>query len=138
MLDPANTAIDSSDCTAVLATGADCTIVTHRTVQAGDPSPLENVVTVLYHPVGFPNDITDTATANVEIVAPKISVSKTASEQSKIGDDVTYTIEICNTGPVPVTRTSVDGLVVGRHQRFVRCIACSGCVLVGDPDARRS
>ena len=73
LLDPANTAVTTSDCTAVLATGADCTIVTHRAVLASDPSPLVNTVTVLYHPDGFPNDITDTATASVVIVSRRRS-----------------------------------------------------------------
>ena len=143
LLDPANTAVDSSDCTAVLATGADCTIVTHRTVLASDPSPLMNSVTVLYHPVGFPNNITDTATASVEIVTPAITVTKTASALSKIGDKVTYTIEICNSGPVSLTRTSVNdslmGDIGGSFDATLAPGACSSAtltrtVVAGDAD----
>ena len=123
----------SSDCTAALATVR----MHHRHSPYGvsrDPSPLQNTVTVLYHPEGFPNDITDTASAKVGIVAPAITVSKTASAHSKIGDDVTYAIEICNTGTVPVVGRRY-GLAVGRHRRFVRRNVCSGRVLVGDVDA---
>ena len=50
LLDPANPAVDSSDCTADLATGGTCTIVTTRTVLAADPNPLVNTVTVHYNP----------------------------------------------------------------------------------------
>ncbi|HZI36828.1 MAG TPA: hypothetical protein VFF24_00875, partial [Acidimicrobiia bacterium] len=43
---------------ATLASGASCNFQLARTVQAGDPDPLDNTVTVHYHPAGFPNDIT--------------------------------------------------------------------------------
>ena len=69
LLDAANTAVTSSDCTAALATGATCTIVTARTVLATDPNPLVNTVTVHYNPDGFPNDITATATDSVTVNA---------------------------------------------------------------------
>ena len=69
LLDAGNTAVASSDCTTTLAVGASCTITTTRTVLAADPNPLVNTVTVHYNPVGFPNDITDSATASVTIQA---------------------------------------------------------------------
>jgi uncharacterized repeat protein (TIGR01451 family) len=75
LLDPLNPAVDSSNCTAVLLNpagpGATCTIVTERTVLAGDPSPLCNTVTVNYNPMGFPNNITDTATDCVVVKPPR-------------------------------------------------------------------
>ena len=70
LLDPANTAVVNSDCAAVLPTGGSCTINTTRVVLASDPSPLANTVTVHYNPVGFPNDITASATDSVIIEAP--------------------------------------------------------------------
>jgi uncharacterized repeat protein (TIGR01451 family) len=70
LLDATNTAVVSSDCTAVLPTGGSCTIVTARTVLDTDPSPLTNTVTVHYNPVGFPNDITATASDSVTINPP--------------------------------------------------------------------
>jgi uncharacterized repeat protein (TIGR01451 family) len=42
-----------------LAPGASCTFTASYTIQATDPSPLVNVVTVHYHPAGFPNDVSD-------------------------------------------------------------------------------
>ena len=70
LLDATNTAVAASDCTAVLATGAACQITTTRTVLDTDPSPLVNTVTVNYNPVGFPNDITDSASDSVVIEKP--------------------------------------------------------------------
>jgi hypothetical protein len=67
LLDPANTAVVDSNCTATLAVGASCTIHTTRTVLDTDPDVLENTVTVHYNPAGFTNDITDTATARVNV-----------------------------------------------------------------------
>ena len=66
------------------------------------PHPLENTVTVHYNPDGgFTNDITDSATFSVDVVSPpSISVTKMASELSKVGDEVTYTFTVCNYGPV--------------------------------------
>ena len=70
LLDAANPAVASSDCTAALPTGGTCTIVTTRTVLATDPNPLVNTVTVHYNPDGFPNDITATATDSVDREPP--------------------------------------------------------------------
>ena len=70
LLEPANPAVASSTCAAVLPTGEECTIVTTRTVLESDPVPLENVVIVRYNPDGFPNDITDSATARVSVERP--------------------------------------------------------------------
>ena len=70
LLDPANTAVTASTCTATLASGASCTITTSRTVLSTDVSPLTNTVTVHYNPDGFTNDITDTASASVIIEVP--------------------------------------------------------------------
>ena len=66
-------------CAAVLPTGGRCTITTARTVLAGDPNPLVNTVTVHYNPVGFPNDITDSASDSVAIRRPAVKVARPAS-----------------------------------------------------------
>ena len=143
LLDPTNTAVTASTCTATLPHLGSCTITTERAVQAGDPNPLSNTVTVHYNPTGFPNDITDNATATVEIVTPTIKVTKTATTLSKVGDDVTYTIEICNTGPVSVNRTSVIDTLLGNISgSFDATLAPGACspatlmrtVMAGDPD----
>ena len=143
LLDPANTAIVNSTCTASLASGASCTINTRRTVLASDPNPLVNTVTVHYNPQGFPNDITDSASASVAVVAPSITVTKSADTLSKPGDPVAYTITICNNGSASVTRNSVTDTLVGDiAANFAATLAAGQCseysysrtVLPADPD----
>ena len=144
LLDGTNTTVTDSDCTPVLPTGGTCTIVTEQTVLAADPSPLVNVVTVHYNPDGFPNDITATATDSVTVLAPsEITVTKTADELSKVGDPVTYTIEICNDDGVTLNRDSVtDSLLGDIAALFPATLAPGACaeaevvrtVLDSDPD----
>ena len=145
LLDAANTAVDSSNCTAALATDGTCTIVTERTVSAADPNPLVNTVTVHYNPQGFPNDISDMASDSVTVLAPaEITVEKTADALSKVGDAVTYTIEICNVGAdITLNRDSViDSLLGNIGASFPATLAPGACAEVelertvagGDPD----
>ena len=68
------------------------------TVAGGDPDPLVNTVNVLYHPVGFPNDITARDGHSVNLFQPSVSIAKTGDALSKIGDEVTYHFKITNTG----------------------------------------
>ncbi len=71
LLDPANTAVTSSTCTATLATGTSCQVVTSRVVLDSDPSPLVNTVSVHYNPSGFPNAINASATDSVIVERPR-------------------------------------------------------------------
>ena len=143
LLDAGNTGVVSSTCSAVLPTGGSCTITTARVIQAGDPNPVVNTVTVHYNPEDFPNDITDNASASVDTVAPDITVTKMADALSKATDPVNYTIEVCNAGTFGVTRTSViDSLIGDVSADFAASLAPGGCssanftrtVLNSDPD----
>ena len=132
LLDGGNTAIVNSNCSATLPVGDTCTITTARVIQAGDPNPVVNTVTVHYNPEGFPNDITDFASDSVPTVVPDITVTKTGDTLSKATDDITYTIEICNAGVLPVTRTSVVDARSVATSAAARCFARSRSVLVGE------
>ena len=78
------------------------------------------------------------------MVAPSITVTKTADRRCRrSADDVTYTIEICNAGVFPVTRTSVSDTLLGDVSgSFAASLAPGECtsatltrtVLAGDPD----
>jgi hypothetical protein len=70
LLDPLNTAVTSSTCTATLANGASCTINTSRVVLSTDPNPLTNTVSVHYNPQGFPNNINASASVTLPIQVP--------------------------------------------------------------------
>src|SRR5262249_53103192 len=113
LLGAGNPPVTASTCGSNLPTGGSCTIDTTRKVLNTDPTPLQNTVTVHYNPVGFPNDITANASANVDVVAPKITLTETASPLSKVTDPVTYTYTVCNTGTETVSRTSVISSVNG-------------------------
>jgi uncharacterized repeat protein (TIGR01451 family) len=114
LLDAANPFVTSSTCSATLPTGGSCTITATRTVQQGDPDPLDNVVTVLYNPEGFPNEITASDEHSVNLFQPAIAVDKTGDELSKVGDDVNYTITLSNNSSddtPELTCTATDSLL---------------------------
>jgi hypothetical protein len=53
---------------------------------------------VHYHPVGFPNDITDTDSHSLNLFQPSITFSKSVDvSKSKAGDDANYTLTLNNT-----------------------------------------
>lgn len=93
-----------------LASGATDNISYWYIVQGGDTDPLQNTVTAYYHPAGYPTlDVSGTANCTVDLVHPSISVTKTPDNTiSKIGDNVTYTITINNTGDWPLIRDSIS------------------------------
>ncbi|NIM49336.1 MAG: hypothetical protein GTN78_15435, partial [Gemmatimonadales bacterium] len=79
-----------------LVPGGSCSFSVPYTVQAGDDDPLDNEVTVLYNPVGFPNSITDSDDHTVELFQPLIEVDKDGDTLGKVGDPVDYTITLSN------------------------------------------
>jgi uncharacterized repeat protein (TIGR01451 family) len=91
----------SADATAagcdVLTYNEECSFNVIRTVLAGDPDPLVNTVDVLYHPVGFPNNVTASDGHSVNLFQPDVAITKEGDELSKIGDEVTYHVKITNT-----------------------------------------
>ena len=80
-----------------LAPGDSCSFTVDREVQADDPDPLPNTVTVHYHPEGFPNDITDTDDHSVGLFEPSVVITKTGDAIGKVTDPVNYHFEIENT-----------------------------------------
>src|SRR6266508_2789117 len=117
-----------------------------RTVQANDPDPLVNTATAHYHPTGFPNDITASDDHSVNLFQPSITVTKTGDDLSKVGDEVNYTIKVCNTSsadtPDLVKDTVTDSLIGGVDAAFGASLASGQCeshdftrtVQANDPD----
>jgi hypothetical protein len=90
------------DCS-ILAPGADCVIEIPYTVLPGDPDLIENTVTVVYAITGIPSiQVTDTDDAEVEVVHPDFTVTKTCLTDGVIADEVTFEIVITNTGDIPL------------------------------------
>ena len=91
-----------------------------------------------------PLDVFAGASATTAVVCPPtITVEKTADALGKITDPVNYTIEVCNTGVIPVTKTSVtDSLIPAVDAAFGATLAPGACELesfqrvvqAGDPD----
>ncbi|MFX0197018.1 MAG: hypothetical protein ACFFCW_12900, partial [Candidatus Hodarchaeota archaeon] len=82
-----------------LAPDESCTISVTRTVDAEDPDPLDNTVTVVYTEFADPSSLsfTDSDDHSVNLFQPAIAVEKTGDTVSKVGDDVNYTITLTNT-----------------------------------------
>jgi hypothetical protein len=115
---------DTSTCGASLAHGTSCTIEYTRTVQGGDPDPLKNTVSVETHPTGFPNDVDDSATVEVDLIHPNFTVTKTCTNEPVPQEGpATWSVKITNTGDVPLNVTADDGigtftLAAGANQSF--------------------
>jgi uncharacterized repeat protein (TIGR01451 family) len=88
-----------------------CSFGVSRAVAAGDPDPLVNTVNVLYHPVGFPNDITASDGHSLNLFQPSVAIEKTGDALSKIGDDVTYHFRITNTSSADSPNLVLNSIV---------------------------
>ena len=89
-------------------------------MQPGDDDPLINTVTVNSNPVGLGNDISDNASATVDLVHPSIDVDKVTDDVvTKVGDNVTYTVTVTNTSPdVTLVNITVSDTLKGSLNAF--------------------
>jgi hypothetical protein len=125
-----------------LASGDTCTFNVTYTVQVGDPDPLDNTVTVHYHPADFPNDITDSDDHSVNLFQPSVTIDKTGDTLSKVGDDVDYTITVANTSSSdsPNLTCDITDALLGINEQVnlvsgaSHVINDSRTVQAGDPD----
>jgi Domain of unknown function DUF11 len=138
----------NAGCGASLAPGASCTITVDYTVQAGDPDPLVNTVSVLYNrnDTLTGDEVTDSASHSTNLFQPSITVDKTGDALSKVGDSVKYTIKVCNTSssdsPALIKDSVTDSLITGVNAAFGASLAPGACeehdfnrtVQGGDPD----
>ena len=115
VLDGDNPYITASSCGDRLPVAGTCTIEASRMVQPDDPDPLGNTVDVSYNPEGgFPNVIADSASHEVDLVYPGFTVTITVEPAAgAVGDVVTYTIVIENTGDVDLHEITVTDTLLG-------------------------
>jgi hypothetical protein len=87
--------------------------VTYDYVVAADDSVIPNTASVLFHPQGFPNDVRGSDSANVTVVRPAFTVTKTCSTPDfPAGTTAIFTVEVVNTGDA-VLRMNLDDSISG-------------------------
>jgi uncharacterized repeat protein (TIGR01451 family) len=79
------------------------------TIKVTDLDPLPNTATVHSDPVGASTtDVTDFASASVDLVHPGINIEKDADVTfTKVGDDINYTITVTNPGDIDLENVVV-------------------------------
>ena len=88
------------------------------TVPGGAPDPLVNEVEAIYED-STGQAFSDMATATVDLVHPSIEVTKTANPTvGEVGDTITYTITVENTGDVALILDSVEDTLLGSLAGF--------------------
>ena len=110
----------------------------------GSPDPVVNTVEVHYHPLGFPNEITDDDSHSLNLFQPSITFDKSADTTlSKIGDVVNYTLTLNNTSSAdtPDLVCTITDAAAGREQAGHPGLGCHRRVptwrtrcQAGDPD----
>lgn len=94
-----------------LVPGGQCSFTYTYKVQSTDPNPLVNTASVLYHPSGFPNNITDSAQWSTTLLHPGFTVTKTCtSEPVPQAGPATFKVTFTNTGDADLVITADDGI----------------------------
>ena len=111
-------------------------------VQEGDEDPLPNTATATCSPEGFPNVLTDSDDHEVNLFQPSVTLEKTGTELSKVGDDVDYTITVENTSSAdsPDLVCTITDALLGINKQVTLASGVSDVtnasrtVQEGDPD----
>lgn len=97
-----------------LDVGASSTKSFNYTVKAGDPDPLQNTVTASATGTFSGDSVSDSDSCSTDISHnPGISVTKTCAANAKIGDEITYTITVENTGDEQLNSVDVSDPFLG-------------------------
>ncbi|MFC3530805.1 hypothetical protein ACFOLG_01265 [Vogesella facilis] len=126
--------------TAAGTPGDSCTFTASRAIQAGDPDPLNNTVTVVLLDA-FSNTATATASHAVDLVHPAYTVSKSCvNDPVPAGASANFDIKVMNTGDIPLvlglsdpaTGINLSGISLGKVVNN-NCVydnnAADGCYL---------
>ncbi|HEX9775956.1 MAG TPA: SpaA isopeptide-forming pilin-related protein [Actinomycetota bacterium] len=85
---------------------SDVQVVT-RVVQADDPDPVENIVTATGTGADSETEASDTDSCSSDILGPGIQIVKSGPDLAHVGDEITYTFVVTNTGEVPLNTVSI-------------------------------
>jgi uncharacterized repeat protein (TIGR01451 family) len=113
-----------------LSSGAMSSTPVTYTILSTDPDPLDNMASVSCQVTGWPNTLSKSASARVDLFQPSVQISKTVSPAvSKLGDTVTYTFTITNNGSADAPNLSLQGIsddVIG-DLKATAMTAAAGC-----------
>ena len=111
-----------------LAAGASDTETFTHTITQNDPDPLTNTVTATASGVSSGATVTDTDSCSTDVLhTPGIQVQKTCPASGHIGDSITYSITVTNTGNEPLQNLVVnDPLLGGNLSSFPDSLAVGG------------
>jgi uncharacterized repeat protein (TIGR01451 family) len=83
------------------------------TIQEGDPNPLPNVVTATGTGATSQVTVDDVASCDTALLNPDIDVAKTCPPLAHVGDEITYTITVTNSGDEDLEGITVTDTVLG-------------------------
>ncbi len=98
---------------ATVAAGATVTRTYEYTVVAADPDPLPNSVTVTAKGAVSQVTLTGSSSCETDILNPDIKVTKTCTDFAQVGDVITYTITVENTGDETLNGVTVMDSLLG-------------------------
>jgi uncharacterized repeat protein (TIGR01451 family) len=93
--------------------GETATATVTYTPQAGDPDPLTNTVTATGTGADSGVEASDEASCTTDILNPSIDVEKSCTPLAHVGDTVTYTITVTNTGDEDLSDVTVVDTILG-------------------------
>ncbi|MGH2679715.1 MAG: DUF7507 domain-containing protein [Actinomycetota bacterium] len=99
--------------TTTLDPGEVITVQVGRTPQPGDGDPLTNSVTASATGDISDTDVSDDADCTTDVLNPDIDVDKTCTEFAQVGDTITYTITVTNTGDEDLEAITVQDSLLG-------------------------
>src|SRR5206468_7954060 len=113
-----------------LAAGASVTKTFNYTIKANDPDPLQNSVTATANGQTSGATVQDTDACSTDVIhQPGIKVAKTCPANAQIGDTITYSITVTNTGNEDLNNLAVtDALLGGTLGAFPSTLAAGASV----------
>ena len=118
-----------------LASGDSCAFDVIRQVDANDPDPLVNEVSVHYHPQGFANDVTSSDSHSVELFQPAVAVTVGGDTTAQVGDSVTYQYTVTNTGSGDSPNLVLDSIIDDLLVDLIIDASAAGCADLASGDS---
>ena len=103
-----------------------------------ETDPLLNAVTASGNGADSGVEASDEASCDTDVLNPAIGVTKSCTELAHVGDTVTYTITVTNTGDEDLDNVTVNDTILGDLVRILRGRARGGCIRVARLPVRRA